>query len=69
MPLHHSDGLPSQLAFDLTILSRDVMRVIEHKRRGFEADPVFSPVCTVLSLIPSELQSATPCHDNCVYTL
>jgi hypothetical protein len=66
---YHSDGLPSQLAFDLTILSGYKVRVVENERCGFEANPVFSPVGTVLSLVPSELQSASLCLDNFVYTV
>ena len=63
---YHSYGLPSRLVFDLAILRRDVVRVVENERCCFEANPVFSLVCTVLPLVPCKLQSAGPCHDNFV---
>lgn len=63
---HHSDGPPPQLAFDLPILNRDVIGVVENQNRRFKAEPVFSLVRTVLSLIPRELQSAGLCRGNFV---
>jgi hypothetical protein len=65
----HSDGLPSQFTLDHPILGRDVVWIIENQYCRFEANPVFSLICAVLSLIPSELQSAGPGLYDFVYTV
>ena len=64
---HHSDGLPSQLTFDDAILSGDTVWIAENECCRFEANPVFSLVCTVLSLIPSQLQSARDLVSTILY--
>lgn len=64
--IHHSDGLPSQLTFDFPIQGRDMVRIIENERRRFEANLVFSLVCTVLPLVPCELQNAALSGQICI---
>jgi hypothetical protein len=66
---YHSDGLPSQLTIDLAILGRDVVRVVENQRCGFEANAMFSKVRTVLALVPCELQSAALSQHYCIDSL
>ncbi len=50
---HHSDGLPSQLAFHFSVHAGDVIGIIKNQDRGLKANAVLSLVDTVLSLIPS----------------
>jgi len=56
---HHSDGLPSQLSFHFSVLTGDVIGIIENQDRGLKANAVLPPVDTVLSLIPSKLQNGS----------
>jgi len=46
-----------------------MVRIIKNKRRRLEANPVFSLVCTVLPLVPCELQYATLSGQLCIDSL
>ena len=54
---HHADRLPSQFILDFAVEVRDMARIVENQRCGFEADAVLSPVDSILSFVPTKPQA------------